>query len=94
MLSRMNFAVCRFVVAILIFPAAVIAQQPPYDVFPPADPPFYRVRYDASTEPGRAHLSSQLHRLDSARCEKTARRYRASTRLRRRIVQIGTDGRI
>jgi pimeloyl-ACP methyl ester carboxylesterase len=27
------------------------AQQPPYDVFPPADPPHYRVRYHASTEP-------------------------------------------
>ncbi len=24
-----------------------------YDVFPPASPPYYRVRYDASTEPGR-----------------------------------------
>lgn len=28
------------------------AQQPPYDVFPAADPPYYRVRYDASTQPG------------------------------------------
>jgi pimeloyl-ACP methyl ester carboxylesterase len=28
------------------------AQQPPYDVFPPADPPYYRVRYEASTQPG------------------------------------------
>ncbi len=33
-------------------PAAVFAQQPPYDVFPSADPPYYRVRYEASTEPG------------------------------------------
>ena len=30
----------------------VFAQQPPYDVFPPADPPYYRVRYEASTKPG------------------------------------------
>lgn len=30
----------------------VHAQRPPYDVFPPADPPYYRVRYDASTEKG------------------------------------------
>lgn len=30
----------------------VAAQQPPYDVFPPADPPYYRVRYEASTQPG------------------------------------------
>jgi poly(3-hydroxybutyrate) depolymerase len=28
------------------------AQKPPYDVFPPADPPYYRVRYDASTQKG------------------------------------------
>ncbi|XZE19870.1 hypothetical protein SH449x_005200 [Pirellulaceae bacterium SH449] len=29
-----------------------IAQQPPYDVFPTAEPPYYRVRYDAGTENG------------------------------------------
>lgn len=28
------------------------AQRPPYDVFPPADPPYYRVRYEASTGKG------------------------------------------
>jgi pimeloyl-ACP methyl ester carboxylesterase len=28
------------------------AQNPPYDVFPPAEPPVYRVRYEASAEPG------------------------------------------
>jgi pimeloyl-ACP methyl ester carboxylesterase len=28
------------------------AQNPPYDVFPTADPPHYRVRYDASNKPG------------------------------------------
>ena len=31
---------------------SLAAQQPPYDVFPPADPPYYRVRYEASTQPG------------------------------------------
>jgi hypothetical protein len=31
---------------------AVYAQKPPYDVFPPADPPYYRVRYEASTRAG------------------------------------------
>lgn len=29
-----------------------MAQQPPYDVFPPAEPPYYRVRYEAGTEDG------------------------------------------
>lgn len=28
------------------------AQKPPYDVFPPADPPYYRVRYEGSKQPG------------------------------------------
>ena len=28
------------------------AQKPPYDVFPPAEPPYYRVRYEASQKPG------------------------------------------
>jgi hypothetical protein len=28
------------------------AQKPPYDAFPPADPPYYRVRYEASAKPG------------------------------------------
>jgi len=38
-------------VALLFLAAAASlpAQQAPYDVFPPADPPYYRVRYDAST---------------------------------------------
>src|SRR5687767_3345728 len=30
---------------------AIHAQQPPYDVFPAADPPYYRVRYEASSQP-------------------------------------------
>ena len=36
---------------LLALPVAVLAQQPPYDVFPPAAPPYYRVRYEASTKP-------------------------------------------
>ena len=24
------------------------AQQPPFDVYPPAEPPYFRVRYEAS----------------------------------------------
>jgi pimeloyl-ACP methyl ester carboxylesterase len=33
-------------------PAMGWAQKPPYDVFPAADPPYYRVRYEAGTQPG------------------------------------------
>ena len=32
--------------------AGLPAQKPPYDVFPPADPPYYRVRYEASAAKG------------------------------------------
>ena len=31
-----------------------VAQQAPYDVFPAAEPPYFRVRYEASSEPGGA----------------------------------------
>ncbi len=45
---------CRTMVVVLmvVFPLTAVAQQPPYDVFPAADPPYYRVRYDASSQPG------------------------------------------
>ena len=36
----------------LTLTVSLYAQQPPYDVFPSADPPYYRVRYEASTKPG------------------------------------------
>ena len=37
----------RSILFVLItIPGALIAQQAPYDVCPPADPPYYRVRYE------------------------------------------------
>ena len=36
----------------LVAAACVRAQQAPYDVFPAADPPYYRVRYEAAGKPG------------------------------------------
>src|SRR5262245_12726609 len=35
-----------------VFACSLFGQQPPYDVFPPANAPYYRVRYEASTKPG------------------------------------------
>ena len=52
MIPRTISAVCRIAVVLIALPATALAQQPPYDVFPPADPPYYRVRYEASTQPG------------------------------------------
>lgn len=43
----------RLILAIVLFTTtAAFAQQPPYDVFPDAEPPYYRVRYEASDQPG------------------------------------------
>ena len=33
-------------------PIVVLAQQPPYDIFPAAEPSYYRVRHKASTTAG------------------------------------------
>ena len=37
---------------LVALPIDLCAQRPPYDVFPPADAPYYRVRYEASKEKG------------------------------------------
>lgn len=43
----------RFFIALLfVAPVFSTAQQAPYDNPPPAEPPYYRVRYEASTKPG------------------------------------------
>src|SRR4051812_3891239 len=48
----------RCIAAVLsVLPVAIFAQQPPYDVFPPADPPYYRIRYEASEQPGELRFS-------------------------------------
>lgn len=43
---------------VLLAPAtSLLAQQPPYDIFPEAKPPYYRVRFEASDEPGQLQFS-------------------------------------
>src|SRR2546423_15229601 len=50
---RRLVAVPIHVLLLLVVPdAAPQAQQAPYDVVPLADPPYYRVRYEPSKEPG------------------------------------------
>jgi pimeloyl-ACP methyl ester carboxylesterase len=53
MISRTITAACRIAVVLLMSPAMAWAQNPPYDVFPAAEAPYFRVRYEASTEPGK-----------------------------------------
>ena len=43
---------CLFGLVLVVGMADLHAQKPPYDVFPPAEPPYYRVRYEASTNKG------------------------------------------
>ncbi|MFY7951912.1 MAG: hypothetical protein ACOVT5_05350 [Armatimonadaceae bacterium] len=43
---------CRWLLPILLFTAPAFAQPKPYDFFPTADPPYYRVRYEPSTVKG------------------------------------------
>lgn len=44
----------RYLIPMLfvVLTSSIDAQQPPYDLFPAADPPYYRVRYVASAEKG------------------------------------------
>ncbi|QDT64877.1 alpha/beta hydrolase family protein [Calycomorphotria hydatis] len=45
-------AVLLFLLGLLTFGSEIsFAQNPPYDVFPEAEPPYYRIRYEASSEP-------------------------------------------
>ncbi len=52
MLASLSSHLLRIVTLFVILSTAALAQQPPYDVFPPAEPPYYRVRYEASTAAG------------------------------------------
>ncbi len=51
---RRTVAKCCGVICLLLVAgvADLSAQKPPYDVFPPAESPYYRVRYEPSMKPG------------------------------------------
>ena len=52
MFPRRMISLLFAAVVLLLLPAVLFAQRPPYDVFPDAAPPYYRVRYAASKQPG------------------------------------------
>jgi len=41
-----------YLILLFALTAELHAQEPPYDIFPVADPPYYRVRYEASSDSG------------------------------------------
>src|SRR6266446_4306909 len=49
---RTSFVIWHIAALLTALPVTTFAQQAPYDIFPPADPPYYRVRYEASPQPG------------------------------------------
>jgi lysophospholipase L1-like esterase/pimeloyl-ACP methyl ester carboxylesterase len=52
-MSRVAAKCCGAVCLLLVASAPDLrAQKPPYDVFPPAEPPYHRVRYEASDKKG------------------------------------------
>ena len=52
MIPRTFIVVLRIAMLLTLLPAITSAQQRPYDVFPATSAPYYRVRYEASTEAG------------------------------------------
>jgi hypothetical protein len=52
MVSRTTLAVWYLAAVSVTLASASFAQQAPYDVSPAANPPYYRVRYEASARPG------------------------------------------
>lgn len=51
-LPRLSVIMHRLTILSLAVAAPLLGQQAPYDVFPPAEPPYYRVRYEHSTKAG------------------------------------------
>jgi poly(3-hydroxybutyrate) depolymerase len=52
MISGSLSILCRAAVILAALATTLQAQNAPYDVFPEANPPYYRVRYEASEKPG------------------------------------------
>jgi pimeloyl-ACP methyl ester carboxylesterase len=52
MIPSVTRIVCSIPLLLVALATELPAQQAPYDVFPAADPPYYRVRYEASKQPG------------------------------------------
>lgn len=52
MLRKLLWTILHYAACTLVLASPSAAQEPPWNVYPEAQPPYYRVRYPASTEPG------------------------------------------
>ena len=52
MLPPLNYIMRSIALLFLALSVSLHAQNAPYDVFPPAEAPYFRVRYEASVQPG------------------------------------------
>jgi hypothetical protein len=48
----LNFSMTKFLVLFIFLSPFIFGQNPPYDISPKAEPPYYRVRYESSGKPG------------------------------------------
>ena len=74
--------------------SSVLAQAPPYENSLAADPPYYRIRYEASANPGELTYPVSYTVWIPQGAENAARTHRSPARLRRRIMQIRADRRV
>ena len=50
--SWLNFSMTKILLLFSFLSPFLFGQNPPYDISPKAEPPYYRVRYEASSKPG------------------------------------------
>ncbi len=51
-MDKLSQTMNRLLFALFLIACNLSGQNPPYDAFPDAEPPYYRIRYEASVKPG------------------------------------------
>ncbi len=51
-MDKLSLTMNRLLFALFLIASNLSGQNPPYDAFPDAEPPYYRIRYEASVKPG------------------------------------------
>ena len=82
----------RSAIFLLLVANSLFGQQPPYDVFPEAKPPYHRIRYEASKEPGKLIFPVNYTIWIPPGRKNRERSHRTPARMRGRLLQIGPNG--